>query len=52
MDAIEQRSITFWRRPQRNGAEWVSTGVADLEHPPLATGTYPAWYTAALRTSA
>ena len=43
---------TFPRRLYRNGAEWVTTGVAYLENPPLATGTYPAWYTAALRTSA
>jgi len=36
----------------RNGAEWVTTRVANLVNPPFATGTYPAWYTAALRTSA
>jgi hypothetical protein len=50
--AIEQHDTTFWRHLYRNGAEWGVTGVACLENPPLATGTYPAWYTAALRTSA
>jgi hypothetical protein len=50
--AIEQHGITFWRRPNRNGAKWVTRGVECLQKPPFATGTYPAWYTAALRTSA
>jgi hypothetical protein len=50
--AIEQHCLTFWRRINRNSAKWVTRGVECLQKPPFATGTYPAWYTAALRTSA
>jgi len=35
----------------QNDAKWLAARVAHFENPPLATGTYPAWYTAALRTS-
>jgi hypothetical protein len=45
-------NLTFWRRVYRNDAKWRLRGVANLVNPPFATGTYPAWYTAALRPSA
>ena len=48
----DNSDLTFWRQLYRKGAEWVATGVAHLVGPPFATGTYPAWYTAAMRTSA
>ena len=47
----DNSDLTFPRHLYQNGAEWVATGVGHRENPPLATGTYPAWYTAALRTS-
>lgn len=50
--AIKQHCITFWRPLYENGAELVATRAGYPVNPPLATGTYPAWYTAALRTSA
>jgi hypothetical protein len=50
--AIAQLGVTFSRRRLQYGAKWGTRGVEYSWKPPFATGTYPAWYTAALRTHA